>query len=174
MNKNSDEPFYFNAEEIGRSLKEVSVSLVEAAPESILSRWYHSEKNVDVYLWLDHRNNIIKQQVHLCGQLVEWNILDGVRTGMVVEMESSSSSEVEESIYYDKEPLMGAIRQAIDIVENTGELSDTDRSTLKMNFHHGKTLNDIDVKEFAQRFGEEKSEEAKKGFWKKFKTWMCS
>ena len=80
-------PHYLNMKDIGGSVKEMGSDMVKTTHQNVISHWYHSDMDADVIIWRDEKQNIIKQQVNLLGQVIEWNIVDGLRTGFVVEIE---------------------------------------------------------------------------------------
>ncbi len=100
-------PPFFNPQRIGGSLREIDVSLIQTENEKVLSRWFHGPDEADLFIWTDERNNVIKQQVTFCGQIVEWNVLDGIRTGVVIEQEyENASMAASETIQFDGPPLI--------------------------------------------------------------------
>ncbi len=51
-------PKFFNPQTLGQSLKEVQVDLLGTHPE-VVSRWFHSAKDADLFIWHDSAQNII-------------------------------------------------------------------------------------------------------------------
>jgi hypothetical protein len=130
---------YFEPAQAGRSLKEVGVDFLDIENQRITSRWFRSGMDVDLFIWLDAQNKVIKQQMSFCGQIVEWNILDGLKTGAVIEEESSetdsngenNSSEV---IRFDQKPQAQAIRMALEVIQNMEPLNVEEKNDLLTNF----------------------------------------
>src|SRR4051812_41729358 len=99
----NEAPILFDAEQIGKSLREVAVDVIETEGSTILSRWFHSKHDVELFLWTDAENNVIKHQVTFYGQAVEWNVFEGVKTGVIVEHENSlGDGVVNETIQFDQ------------------------------------------------------------------------
>ncbi len=82
-----------NVKEIARNLREVAVDVIETEGTSIVSRWFHAADDVDLLIWTDDEKTIIKYQVSLFGQVVEWNMFDGVKTGVIIEIEEKRKKD---------------------------------------------------------------------------------
>ena len=132
----------FNAKDLGLSLREVAVDVMRKEQNEVESRWFHSLKDVDLFIWKDHRQRIIKQQVTYYGQLVEWNPIEGVRTGLIIEDETRDTRGIEGSsngvkgsvlIRYDVEPQKHAIEQGAEIIGYVPGLAEDLRQALVSN-----------------------------------------
>ncbi len=154
---NFEKPFYANFREIGMSLKEMGSSVINTTHQKVMSQWFHSESDVDIVLWKDERKNIIKQQVNLFGQVIEWNIVEGLKTGFVVETESPAEKNGEKPkpnvIRYDNSPQRNSIHQAVDIVRYAALLIQTDKDVLINNFLNAPKITSMDPAIFVETFG---------------------
>ncbi len=158
-------PLFLNIKEAGSSLEEVAVDLVKSEDEELISHWYHSPLDVDLYLWLDSKRNIIKQQLSIYGQICEWNILDGIRTGYVVEDESGHP-EVVTTIAYDSSVQSTSVFQTLELL-NYAELVPQDfKSVIISNYKNNPIIDDLDPMELLARYGDRF--ENKKGSLAKF------
>lgn len=173
MTSSSDQPFiapdFFNAQSIGRSLQEVSVEIIKTESQNVTSRWFHSNKDADLFIWHDERYNIIKQQVSFCGQIVEWNILEGVKTGIVEEHESTGKISGSDLIRFDKQPQKSSIQMASEMVRHIEQLDELEKQALINNFRKAPKLSNIDPAEFVNQYGRKPTEEKapEKGFWQR-------
>jgi hypothetical protein len=150
---NKREPVYmFNAQDIGASLHEVAADFIKTEDNEIESHWYHSQKDADLYYWRDNKKNIIKQQVSFLGQIIEWNILDGVRTGVVVEDESSQTMGGSPLVHYDRSPSLSTLRQCLDIITHIPKLPDMEKQQIMDNFSHSPNLQNLPLAEIIKRF----------------------
>jgi len=170
-NRKLEAPIQYDAEKFGESLIEVSVESEGSHADSVLSRWFHSDRDIDLFIWQDSQRNIIKQQINFCGQIVEWNILDGVKTGMVVQIENNSDKD-DESILFDSEPMTTAISQAVELVKYAHHVQEPERKSISFNFKEAPTLSSMNVDEFFKRFGAVKTADSEKTLWNKIKTWL--
>lgn len=129
-------PYYFDPARAGKSLKEVGVDYLQIESRNITSRWFHSNEDVDLFIWLDEFQQIIKQQVSFCGQIVEWNMLDGLKTGVIIEEEFGDSKKVESSeiIQFDKQLQNDAIQLAIQVVQGIDKIEENVRLLILTNF----------------------------------------
>jgi hypothetical protein len=172
-------PMHFDAEMIGRSLREVAVDVIETEGSSILTRWFHSTNDVDLLIWSDEDKNVIKHQISFFGQVVEWNIFEGVKTGVIVEedvVREDDESETSELIRFDVMPQGMAIRQAVHVLENVPDLNAQDRARLRDNLLlHTKGAPDSGD-EFIRRYGEayrgDRFRPQRASFWKRLRRWF--
>lgn len=153
---NQYQPSLFNAQEIAKSLKEVAVDIIQTEHHEVVSRWFHSNKDADLFIWLDESMRIIKQQITFCGQVVEWNAVEGVRTGFVFEDETKPQSSASEIIRFDGAPIKAAIQQATEILNGMNQLEQTERQTLVENFLSPTNLRLLSYGEFYQRLSRPK------------------
>lgn len=145
---------FFNPQEIGRSLKEVAVDIIQTESQNVVSRWFHSGQEADLFIWIDEKQNVIKQQVSFYGQIVEWNILEGVRTGFLLEEETKEKGvKGSEIIQYDDAPQLRSLNQAIEVLRHVEALSDQDRNSLLDNFIQGKHVGLMDPLLFLEKYG---------------------
>ena len=141
-------PYSYDFKKLGQKLQEISADYIKTERQNIRSRWFHAD-HVDLYVWQDENSNIIKQQISFYGLIVEWNLVDGVRTGMVVEEESQDGSRyTNEIIRFDEFANSLATGQAIEIIEFTEVIKEDLRKTLIHNFHHSPTLDTMSSKDW--------------------------
>lgn len=150
------QPSLFNAQEIAKSLKEVAVDIIQTEHHEVVSRWFHSNKDADLFIWLDESTRIIKQQITFCGQVVEWNAVQGVRTGFVFEDETRPQQNSTEIIRFDGAPIKAAIHQAVEILNSMTQLEHTERQVLVENFSSPTNLRVLSYGEFYQRLSRPK------------------
>lgn len=147
-------PKYFNPEELGKSLKEVAVDVIKTNSKDVISRWFHSAKDADLFIWLDDNKNILKQQLSYYGQVVEWNVVEGVKTGHIVEEEDNDrqapSSEI---LNFDQTPQSTNIEQALRLLECITALGEDERRLLSANFRKLGSSQNMPPEEFIARFG---------------------
>lgn len=131
-------PRFFNAEELGTSLKEVATDVLEGNRHSLITRWFHSAKDVDLFIWVDDRQRIVKQQLSFFGQVVEWNVVEGLKTGLIVETERESDApaiNASETVRFDARPQRTPVEQALALVSHVSALSDIERQAVADNFN---------------------------------------
>lgn len=146
-------PHLFDPATLGESLKEVATDIIRAGEADVVHRWFHSAKDADFFLWLDQNNNVIKQQITFYGQVVEWNIVEGVKTGLIVEDESRAPVKASDVIRFDGEAQKGPVDQALKLLKHMTALNDLERHVLAKNFSHGPTSKTLDPAEFVRRYG---------------------
>lgn len=170
-------PHYLNMKDIGNSIKEMGSDMVKTTHQNVVSHWYHSDMDADLIIWRDEKQNIIKQQVNLLGQVIEWNIVDGLRTGFVVETEQKESLNREKEkdpagfagvneVKFDRNPTAASVTQAIELIHFLKCISETDKDALSYNLKNAPKISSMEPREFLKKFGREESGPIK-SFWQK-------
>ena len=132
-----DLPRIFEPGRAGKSLREMGRDYLKVESRNITSRWYHGAQDVDLFIWTDEHDQVIKQQVSFCGQVVEWNVLDGIKTGVEIEEELTMEDpelNASKTIQFDRKPQGQAVSVAVEVVENTDVMDVSLRSVLLSNF----------------------------------------
>ncbi len=150
---------FFNSKTIGKSLKEVAVDLIQTSSDDVVSRWYHSEQSADLFTWVDKGENVIKQQLSFHGQVVEWNCLEGIKTGLIIEADvegvkslKPEDDPVSETIKFDDKPHVQSVDLALDILQYV-LVADPLRLQLIGNFQEPQDIKNMSSEEFVKRFG---------------------
>jgi hypothetical protein len=146
-------PHFFDAADLGASLKEVATDIINTGESEVVHRWFHSAKDADFFIWLDGQNNVIKQQITFYGQVVEWNVVEGLKTGLIVEDDSRASVKASDLIRFDTEAQKAPVEQALNLLKHITALNDLERHMLTKNFAHGSTSKNLDPEEFVRRYG---------------------
>ena len=176
---------YFSPDgSVGKEMQEVACDLIKTERNSVITRWYRSEKDVDLYIWEDSKNNIIKQYMNICGQVIEWNIIEGVKTGFVSD-EGPDGDDKEPAdplklvargcIQYDKSPHGAIIGQARRILHHMSVFEDQLKQDLIQNFIESPRADKMEPSEFLRIYGHNLpkdkpggAREALTGFFKRF------
>jgi len=146
-------PVYLNPQRLGQKFKEIDVSFLGTGEERVATRWYHGD-DADLYLWIDHRSNIVKQQVTFFGQVVEWNIIDSLRTGMVLEEEvGGETQKPSEKVVYDKIFSSSSVKTAEEIIINVGILDDVLKKEVIKNFREPSTFSQMTAEQVVEKYG---------------------
>ncbi len=146
-------PRFFNADELGKTLKEVATEYVNKDGYHVVSRWFHSAKDADLYFWLNDGGSIIKQQLSFYGQVVEWNLLEGIKTGHVMEFEQKDGVRASEVVQFDSEPQRQPIEQAVDVLRAVAGLTEQERESLISSFLQSGSSAPLTAEEFVKKFG---------------------
>jgi hypothetical protein len=167
-------PRFFNAERIGETLKEVSSDLLQIESREIVGRWFHSPEEIDLFLWVDEGRKIVKQQLTFFGQVVEWNIIEGTRTGVVIEEEKTGEAKASETIKFDEEPQSQPLGLAMDLIKHVRALTEDEQKQIITNFFRGQKFNYHGEIEFLKRYSSYNLTRSTwwERFWPKFKRFM--
>ncbi|MCJ8277561.1 MAG: hypothetical protein HRT44_07430 [Bdellovibrionales bacterium] len=106
-------PLYnYDMEVLAKSLKLESIDVIKTSSVDIESHWYRAAGPADLYFWKSN-SKIVKHQVSLFGQVVEWNEFDGVKTGYVQDDDENYGSDV---VCFDEEVNEVVIQQVVDFL----------------------------------------------------------
>ncbi len=148
---------FLKVDVFAKSLIHQKVDVLHAEDSEIVSRLYNNGgSEMGLILWHDEQENILKQQVCLYGQVVEWNILQGVLTGVIVDDEKNPEDEClnfKDLLVYDKSPSKPSVLQAIEFINHVPELNLQYKQELLKNLKTGDYVNTLGADEFLTKFG---------------------
>jgi hypothetical protein len=111
MNQRAPSP-HFDLRFLAKSLHLVSIDVIKTKSMDIESHWFRSNGPADLYFWKAD-NKIVKHQISLFNQVVEWNEYDGVKTGYLNDDYDEGQVEI---ICFDKEVNPGVVNQAVEFL----------------------------------------------------------
>jgi hypothetical protein len=149
---NEEVPVFFNAKEIGLSFKKMTVDTIQTTSQEVTSTWFHSDCDAELYLFKDKNTNIIKQQLFFCGQIVEWNIVEGLKTGAVFETEKFMGAQIQEDLVMDEDPVKLSIIQAKDIVSFVDKLVIVEKDEILLNYVEAPKLSLMKPSDLAKKY----------------------
>lgn len=164
--RSEKEIFYFCPESLGCQIKEVSFETLELEREQLSERRFKASKKAEIVYWIDEYSNIIKQQLSFYGQRIDWDLLKGIRTGLVFEEESDG--QVSKKFYYDSKINFWAVEQGIGILKSSVRIPEKDRFFLIQCLEGNLT---IKHKELCEKHFEGGKKEAK-GWLQKVSDWL--
>ena len=175
MNETSEPAKVYDSAGLAQSFREVAVDVVRGETTEFLSRWYQTDKgDADLTIWWDGEKRVVKQQLCLFGQVVEWTPIHGTRTGLVVESENGTD-EASEIIHYDPRLQRASVNQAIMLIKDVTAIHQPDRALLVYNFRESpklhKNARERALKAWAQH-GEDLLSPARPSFWKRLGDWV--
>jgi hypothetical protein len=151
MSSKSVYPMFFNPERIGETLKEVSSDLLRVESQDIVGRWFHSPDEIDLFIWVDETKTIVKQQLTFYGQVVEWNAVDGTKTGVIIEDERGHV-KASETIRFDDNLQIQQLGLAMDLIQHVLALTSQEQDQLIGNFFRGQRNRSTNDAEFLKRY----------------------
>lgn len=171
-------PLVFDEEVLGLSLRELAVDVIRGERMDFLSRWFQSPKQeADLFIWIDTEKRLVKSQLCLFGQVVEWNPLDGTRTGVIVEEEifGVEDDDVSETIRFDARVQSHVIDQAVRVLRHVPGLGDEERALVIHNLRESPKLHKLAreraIRAWAPRV-EDISSNRRPTFWRRLKKWV--
>lgn len=110
--------YLLDLESLARSLKLTSIDVIKTRDMDIESHWYRSMGAADLYYWKT-KDKIIKHQISIFDQVIEWNEFDGVKTGYISEQRDADNSQV---IQFDDRLNTHVLHQALDFLNNVDSI----------------------------------------------------
>jgi hypothetical protein len=140
---------FYDLEVLAKSLKLASIDIINTSKSDIESHWYRSAGPVDLFYWKD-KNRIVKHQINLYGQVVEWNIFDGLKTGFVRDEDMAEEIESHEVVQFDNIPNPHVLKKATEFIDlATGIEADVRQ---KMAEHYGDFQEQSPIRRFFSKF----------------------
>ncbi len=122
---------HYDIKALAKSLKLASIDVIKTSKMDIESHWFRSLGPADLYFW-KVKNKIVKHQISIYNQIIEWNEYDGVKTGFVNDDEAQQHTE---TICFDEEVNPNVIRQALDFLEQVESIDKKVIAELKDHYH---------------------------------------
>jgi hypothetical protein len=117
---------WISPEKLGASTTKVSTDFLKQNGIEVVSEWYHSPHGVDLFIWNDGQGRMLRYQFSLLGLIVEWNINEGLKTGMIVEEEATNplnKISTSDLINEDEFPLKSTLEYAFKVLSEMKDLS---------------------------------------------------
>ncbi len=145
----------FSAARLGEAVKQVGVDYISVDQHRVETKWFRSGEDVDLVVWTDMAGTIIKQQLTFFGQVLEWNLVDGLKTGLIVEEETGQQeSPASEMVRYDLvRPLDATVQQGVELLSSIACLSPQLRDGLVQNVVKPVRLRDWPAGKVMLNFG---------------------
>ena len=161
---------------LAATFEEVALDVVQGDTTEFLSRWYRAGNGeADLTIWWDGESRVVKQQLCIFGQVVEWNPLHGTRTGLVIEHESSSDTSAE-TIKFDAKVQKASVALATKLLSTISAVRGPDRELLIYNFRESprlrKNARERAMKAWAPQGTELLSSLDRGGFWRGLTQWI--
>lgn len=156
---------YLDPVEQGASLSEKAVDVHVVNGQEFVARWFHSPLDSDLMIWFDEQGAAARFQLNSGGQIVDWNSVEGLQTGLIVELEiaavsAKKNADVAETIRFDHQVNLDAVRNARLIFEACPNLQ------LAVREHLARHLDDIRPASRSARVNASRTR-----FWGRFKRW---
>lgn len=125
---------HYDLRSLAKSLKLASIDVIKTSKMDIESHWFKSSGPADLYFWKT-KEKVVKHQISLFNQVVEWNEYDGVKTGYVNDDIDAGKAEV---ICFDQEVNESVVEQAIEFLS---QVEQVDEKVLKTLISHYRFYN---------------------------------
>ncbi len=118
------ERFIYSPEAMVKGFARVSSDMVKTPSTELVVKWYRASY-VDLQVWVDkNQDKVIRQQFSFLGLIVEWNHIQGLKTGYVLDKPEGSSQAKAIQVVYDKSYEPESVRQAIEVLSLTTTLAE--------------------------------------------------
>lgn len=125
---------HYDLESLAKSMKLASIDVIKTSNTDIESHWFRAKGPADLYYW-KAKDKIVKHQISIYNQVVEWNELEGVKTGYVNDDIDAGRAEV---ICFDETINTTVIEQAINFL---GSVREVDKEILEQLIKNYKFYN---------------------------------
>lgn len=113
---------------LAQKMNFVSFDTLQMERQSVQSHWFRHEEGLDIYYFQKEDGRLLKLHISCFGQVIEWNPLDGTRTGLLIEEEQNG--EVFETVQYDARANRESVDQSVVILQNASAIDHKIRSEL--------------------------------------------
>ena len=120
---------HYNLETLASSLRLESIDVLETQRVDLESHWYRSEGPAELFFWVA-KDRMIKHQLNLFGQVVEWNEYDGVKTGYINEERMGHTFDIKSMIEFDKTPEAEVTNMACEFIRKVHILNADTKSQI--------------------------------------------
>jgi hypothetical protein len=152
MTKLLETPVIFASRALGESLTEVQSQKLGEGESQVTGRYFKGDQDTDLSIWVDPTGQVIRQQLVFHGQVVEWNCLEGLRTGITIE-EELTPSEKSTRIQFDSSLHKTPIAQALEILASL-QAEPKLKAELIKNFEKPEDIRTMAPDKFVQRFSQ--------------------
>lgn len=147
----------FDPVEIGLEVREVASELIYDNKLSLDKvRWFHSSHDVDFYFWMNERKKVIKQQLVFFSVALEWNVIEGLKTG-TLDAESRSGvrrgPQASELIRFDPKPNVAVVERGRLLLAQIVSLESALGRAMDDNFADARSGTIMPAEEFIRRWG---------------------
>ncbi|MFK8138434.1 MAG: hypothetical protein AB8E15_08745 [Bdellovibrionales bacterium] len=150
-------PIYFDPSRAGKSLYEVKQDVLNSKTKKVVSRWYTGYRETDFFTWEDLEGHIVKAQLTYCGQVFEWNIVEGNKSGFVLVEEDQDDSKnkinTSELIQYDSSLNQHAFQTAVELIESLQNIDEAQKTQLLSLIQKNITIDNMGQKDFWDHYG---------------------
>ncbi len=124
MSRPAPDRFIYCPQSIARNFVEVSSDMVSTPTRKLVIKWYRSS-HVDLQVWLDHgHSKVIRQQFSYMGLVVEWNHIQGVRTGYLQDSLAGEEATNNAQVTYDKSIQKESVELVLEVMKLTEGISE--------------------------------------------------
>lgn len=146
----------FDPVEVGLGVKEVAAELIYANQKSQDQvRWFHSPHDVDLFVWSNDHKKVIKQQLTYFGMVLEWNIIEGLKTGQL-DADSRTGAhrgpDASELIRFDDKPVREVVERGRLLLAQIISLESSLGRALDDNFSDLRSSTVIPAEEYVRRW----------------------
>jgi len=116
------ERFIYSPEFMIKGFGRVSSDIVTTPTTELVVKWYRASY-VDLQVWIDkNQDKVIRQQFSFLGLIVEWNHIQGIKTGYVLDKPEGSVAIKALQVVYDKAIEPKSVAQAIEVLNLASKL----------------------------------------------------
>lgn len=168
--KNNIQALPFDPVTLGESLRSISSDVLKTESHDLVSQWYQSRYDLNLFIWKDENGTIIRQQLSFFGLVADWNIIEGVKTGAVVDGDRPDAVDASTVIKLDAKPNPIILEQAREITSRVAAMPDVDRGQCEINWYSSKVRGLGTFEDFVHHFKKENDKPT--GLWGRILAWV--
>lgn len=120
-----------SSEQLAHLLTEVSSDLLKTEKSEVTSRWFRAGDDLELFAWLNHDHELIRLQVVVFDQVVEWDLIAGLRTGFVEDPPPMLRAQKPSTlIVYDRQINAPTVTLVQKIILDSAKIEDRLRSKI--------------------------------------------
>ena len=124
---------WISPDKLASTTLKVSTDFLKQNGLEVVNEWHHSPHGVDLFIWTGGPGEMIKFQLSVLGLILEWNRGSGLRTGMVIEEESSNplnKMSATDLIKYDSQPQKSTVEYCGQILSELKDLESAKKRSM--------------------------------------------
>ena len=124
---------FHDLESLAQSLQLESIDVLETKKVNLESHWYSTYGPAELFFWIA-KNQVVKHQLNLFGQVVEWNRYDGLKTGYINEERIGRTYDIKSIIEFDEKPEVEIANMGCDFIRHIEVLNSDTKSQMISNY----------------------------------------
>lgn len=143
--------------DLGAKLVEKAVDVYTVQGREVVSRWFHSGQDLDCMLWFSEKSDLVRFQMNLHGQIVDWSQSPSgatLQTGFISEEEigyGGGDVQVIECVVYDEVLNCQSVETVFDLLASISGFRDEWKAQIVAALRQGLKVSGKELRSFGAR-----------------------